>query len=119
MSYLKMFPLKPQAWFWKWPPRKNCQPSLTGDKTTIPKVKLFGVFCSVYNSDPVDDGEWIFVTEVSQTHWEKWEGQEEEMWVILQWTLFGTLVDHVKIKLVVQRYVQNHLPLIYTINYIT
>lgn len=76
------------------PQKKNCQPSLTGDKQPSSKLNCLAFFCSVYNSDPVDDGEWIFVTEVTQTHWEKWEGHEEKMWVILQCTLFGTIMGH-------------------------
>lgn len=44
MSCLKMFPLKPQAWFWKWPPRKNCQPSLTGNKQPSSKLNCLAFF---------------------------------------------------------------------------
>ena len=43
MFYLKMIPPKPQAWFSKWHPRKNCQPSLTGNKQPSlkqPSLKL-------------------------------------------------------------------------------
>ena len=42
--YLKMFPLKPQAWFWKWLPWKNCQPSFTGTKQPSPKLKCLAFF---------------------------------------------------------------------------